>query len=476
MPSIKNFFKNGWNWVTKCWNRLKKWTTKCWNRINKKDSLIVEPPGPLREFVYLDEVSLHSLLASQTGGIKEAISEAISKVEESELGADVKGKTPVGEGGFNSRYQTTNSRSIETSRKVVIQSLFKEFINLEGVNIHLSSNEEMKKYEKLSDLISDDGKGYVISDETLFRGELIEIKVELAVDPIFKMNTLISEFMAMEKSTPELFEMAGISQVMKDVGPLNRFLQHLLAGLIPIRARALDYCVIYDVDKGYIVHKNAVKSLNLQTFPLEVVGVTDQLSYWKDIRRVLFSAVPFTMLCRISRDGIHDKWTPVKLVDLIDTIAPDFRKHMDGMGQLDLSASTPPPALPESFMLLRESLIHFGESYIMTAKGDTSEDDKQLVFDYVEWLMTTVNSDSVVAQNKSFKDLETHIKENHIAESQQGNLDPESVRQLRKEARSKSGLDLFDNPTPPVSVPNPPPILEESKSRIIDTEIIAIYW
>jgi hypothetical protein len=120
-----NIFKN-----------IKSWWSKGGKR---KNSATTSEPGRLREFIYLDEVSLRSLLASQTGDVKDVVSEAISKAENAELAAELSADAFIGKGKLNSRYQTSNSRSIQTSRKAIIQSLFKDFRDSSQGKIHLSS-------------------------------------------------------------------------------------------------------------------------------------------------------------------------------------------------------------------------------------------------------------------------------------------------------------------------------------------------
>ena len=100
---------------------------------------LASQPAPLREFIYLDEVSLRSLLASQQGAIEDAVSEAFSNAENAELAAELSADAVVGKGKINSRYQTSNSRSIQTTRKVIAQSLFKSFKERNEIKIHFSS-------------------------------------------------------------------------------------------------------------------------------------------------------------------------------------------------------------------------------------------------------------------------------------------------------------------------------------------------
>lgn len=430
-----------------------------------------EETYPLREFIYLDEVSLRSLLSSQIGDLKETTSEENSKTADAEFAAELSADAVIGSGKLNSRYQTSNSRSINTSRKAVVQSWFKDFVNDKKLEIHFSKITDIRPYSSTSDLLSETDGNLVLSSQRLKRGELIEIDVELTVDPIFKMSTLISEFLGIAQSTPEIFEMADMSQQIRDVGPANKLLQHLLTGLIPLRAKSIDYCVVCIDYKEYIVNKKAIENMTIEKYPLEIVGVTEHLSYWKDIRRVLFSAVQFTMLCRISRDGIQENWTPVKLTHLFDDVVPDLRKQVSSIGEVSLVSTAPVSTQLSKGEQLDKSLKHFFVNYLNKVGRDISESERQVAYDLIDDLKNSADVESITYQNRTFRELREHLNSRN-----DDGLGSDQVLDLSREARSFVGLKLFDDPT--LASPTPPPSNENEnvQSRLIDTEVIAIYW
>jgi hypothetical protein len=72
-------------------------------------------------------VSLRSLLVSQKDTIPEEVSRAISLAEEAELSSKVSVDAPlVAKAEAGARYQTSNSSTVQTSRKAIVQTLFKE--------------------------------------------------------------------------------------------------------------------------------------------------------------------------------------------------------------------------------------------------------------------------------------------------------------------------------------------------------------
>jgi hypothetical protein len=452
---------------------IKDWLTAR-NRKDKK--LIPKKDGSLREFIYLDEVSLTSLYASKLGEIKDHISEDISRAEQAELAAEFSAAAVMGKASINPRFQTSNARSMQTTRKAVIQSLFAEFRNFDQ-KVHFSDSgtispenqlpENRIEFNSISEISSNaDGK-YALLAKQLKRGDLIEIKVELAVDEIFKISTLVSEFLEMAKSTPELVEMAGVEQQLQDVKPAHSFFQHLLSGLIPLRSRAIDYCVVRSESEEYIVRKDAVTNFHGEIFPLEVVGVTEHLSYWKDIRRVLFSSSEFTMLCRVSRTGIHQSWTPVKMVDLLDLVTPIFREQVDSFKNISFDSTALPQSLDHGD--LAKALTFFYREYVTHIKGTTSESEQD-VLEFISGQIIKVDAKSIIGQNEAFRNLEEYLDG-----AMKTSMTPVEILELRKEARLHGGLkvlaDSAQNNTVIVQNNN-----DTSKNRIIDTEIIAIYW
>jgi hypothetical protein len=86
------------------------------------------------------------------------------------------------------------------------------------------------------------------------RGELVEFRVRLAADPVFRFGTLMTEVSGMADEHPLMFAENNAFGFLNQMEPVNRILQRLLAGLIPIRAKAVDYVVVMIDDVEYVVH------------------------------------------------------------------------------------------------------------------------------------------------------------------------------------------------------------------------------
>ena len=125
---------------------------------------------------------------------------------------------------------------------------------------------------------------------------------------------------------------------------MNAVLNKLVGDLVPVRGRAIEYVTVKAADQDWVVHRQALRQLQ-QRFAtasraLDVVAVAEASLFWKDIRRVLFAGSRYSLLCRIGRDGLHDNWTPIKLVDVVREFVPEMAEQIGAAGQNLLAAAS----------------------------------------------------------------------------------------------------------------------------------------
>lgn len=423
--------------------------------------------SPLREFVYLDAVSLHSLLVSQNATIPSDVTQAISRADEAELagkvGADVVG---VAKAESSARYQTSNSNSTQSSRKAVIQTLFKELREL-PLDFKLAARAAPPDALKDAAAITTEDDGHAVEPAEAFRrGTLVEVEVTLAVDPVFKLGAMMTEWTAMADEFPGMFGNQGVLGFLRDAEPIMKVLDRFLAGLIPIKATAVNYVVAEVGGKRYVVHKAALEGLQLATHPLHIVGVTEHIGYWKDVRRVLFSGARFTVLGRIARDGIHEKWTPVKLADLFSEVAPDFVDQINA-----IRSPTATHGEPQAQQLaLGRALVAYKEATVpATAARWTPE--AEAVFQTLKVRLEAGPTDAA-AQRLAFDQVRDLIVETLVIDP----IDAELDLKTRQDARAKSDLALFPALLTLSSGTKKDGDNEAPDERMLDVEVIAIYW
>lgn len=430
---------------------------------------------PLREFVYLDTVSLHSLLVSQNATIPHEVSQAISRADEAELSGSV--GTKLGSeliGGAaqldsSARYQTSNSNSTQSSRKAVIQTLFKE---LRELPLDFKLSEDADPPTRINDVPSIatiNNPRAVEAGDAFMRGTLIEVEVTLAVDPVFKLGSMMTEWSAMADEFPAMFGSVGLLGFLRDSEPIMRVLDRFLAGLIPIKATATNHVVVEVEGREYIVHKTSIEGLEVDTHPLHIAGVTEHIGYWKDIRRVLFSGARFTILARVARDNIQNSWTPVKLADLFSEIAPGFVDQINAIRSPTASDSTTGSQLEQQIAF--DNALEAYKTALLPEDADWKDADR-VAFARLKSKFASGATDAS-RQRRAFDEIRD------LLVARFGIVAPKPKRDLkvRQECRASAGLELFPSfaiDATSRSGSNPPPI--RPAERLLDTEIIAIYW
>lgn len=450
---------------------LRRW----WRNRRNRPARVEEAPqkneptrADLREFVYLDEVSLRSLLSSLTGDLRDSASEQSSD----QFQAEVAGALKVGnaaltgaESNLSSRFQATSNSTIQTSRKATVQSWFKQFHELEGLRL-IDAVPQVKPAEDLAALLSTTDKSLLIPGSELARGELVEFRVRLSADPVYRLGAMVSEFMGMADDYPEMFG-AGLAS-LREVQPIGKVLDRLLVGLIPIRAIAIDYSVITIDDTKYVAHNDSIRKLDLKAEPLQIVGVTEQVGYWKDLRRVLFSEAEVTMLGRVSRPSLQADWTPVKLVDLFKEMSPGLVAQINEAGRMGTQVHRRSGSSSNDDRLAA-ALMRYATDILAHKKRELNEEEQSDLAATVFSLQD--RSSSVSAQHSAFAAIRSHITA--LTGTTVG-----ARRELafREQARISSGLPLFPAlATNTQDAASSPPAKREGEN-LIDVEIIAIYW
>ena len=312
---------------------------KNWLRREKNPNPNQPADRERREFVYLDEVSVLSILASRTGRIATESTESQTSSQSSE----VKGSIGVGLGGtkanLGTSVQSSQVEASQVSRRTIIQSSFKELYDIERSALamrpttvdHLSTIDSADELERL--LGSCEGNGLLVDPSTLNRGELLEIEVELEADPIFRMATIITTFVGLMEDNEELLQNAVTAQ-LPEIRSIARLLDSLIAGLVPIRGRLVDYQWIRICSRDVLAHRSLLSEISTdalpEAYPAFLVGVAQSDLFWKDIRRVLFSQARYTVFCRLATNGLTDRWSPVKMADVFSGIAVDFDEMIRG--------------------------------------------------------------------------------------------------------------------------------------------------
>lgn len=312
---------------------------------------------------------------------------------------------------------------------------------------------------------------WIIDDASLERGRLIELEVELRADAIFRTSTIITSMTNIIGQSPALAAEVD-TQEMRTAIEVNGFIQELMAGLIPIKCRAINYEVCTVEGRDFLINGEVFSKLpevyRLNRRPLYLVGVVEEALFWKDIRRVLFSESSVKVLCRVGRDQVQDSWSPVKLVDVLKEVVPDMESAMDEFGPSALRAMTGGVDSGDVTQLRESALARYGE-LLVESQGATMSEELRARIAYVS--STRSSEMGTVTANRAVFRTVTECVSNDLS----CQFTPDDEARMRGEALNQHGLMANDG-----SSVRP----ESSRGRIddtvdgkcIDAEIVAIYW
>ena len=465
-------------------SRLSNWFRRRKNRGPNEDSY-----HERREFVYLDEVSVLSILAARTGRIATESTESQTSSQSSEA----KGSLGVGLGGTKANLGTkvlsSQVEASQVSRKAIIQSSFKELYDIERSALVLrpASMDQLPKVDStlgLERLLgSPEGTGLLVDPNTLLRGELLEVEVELEADPIFRMATIITTFVGLMEDNDELLQNAVPAQ-LPEIRSVARLLDSLLAGLVPIRGRLVDYEWIRMGSRDVLVHRALLSQMPSnalpEAYPAFLVGVAQSDLFWKDIRRVLFSQARYTVFCRLATNDLTDRWSPVKMADVFSGIASDFDEMIRGLGDelmsgfkrgvrsatIGTAPDAPPTMLNHDAQRGELLLTKYVESLAKYHKIDIEPDAIEALTR--EGSLAENWLDSVDSYRPVFAEVTKKVDDSLEVGTPQNVAHDLRVQALRRlsldETLELDGSTVSGN------------LLEPRCERFLDSEIIAIYW
>ena len=439
---------------------------------------------PLREFVYLDEVSVFSLIASRLGPVATEFTASESNFLRSEVGANAGASAGLVGTEISSSVASEMTSGSQVMRKATVESTFRELLAYERDTLALSPPEPgamppaVASSSELGELAGAPAlDGWLVDASRLKRGELIEVEVELEADDIFRIRTIMSTFLDLVEENPELIgaqERGGIAQA----ATANRVLEKLLAGLVPLRGRSTNYRHITLAGKDWLIHQRLLGALadraGLPSRELNVVGVAEVALFWKDLRRVLFSGSRYLVMCRLARDGGQLSWTPVKLADVFADVLPeigDLGEMSRGLlaGMTRARGEGPVPAMAATAeQAMRQALIYYAET--VAAAHDSSCGEHDLASHGLLSAEQVEAHGSVAGRRTAFGAVTRHLEEEHRVEP-----DPAVFADARGEALRCAGFDevgaLAEGAASVVVATS-----EGPEQRFLDTEVVAIYW
>lgn len=453
-----------------------------WDRLKRKQQQALPAPeseaerGDLREFVYIDDVSVQSLLASRIGAIATDYtdSDTSGTKRTREANAGLK-HGPLNAGG-KARREESAGTTAQVVRKSNAQARFKQLLDAELEGLLLRATPPVVLPETAEsppgghvvpsfEQMREQHQRHVVAVADIRRGGMFELDIELEAEPIYGVSVAIASLIALFEQTPEMVPEDDRDNI-RQVSAVAKMLDQLLAGLVPVRGRAVDYQVLRRGDGDYVIHNSLVAQLTDDERgalePLVVVGVAEQELFWKDLRRVLFAGHRYTVLARVAVDALPSFWQPIKLVDLVKQVSPELA---DMLG----SAST-------------EVLASLGDTTEL-ARTDSERTQSQRALDrYRELLAGELGVELAEAESRcqdlagaavhldreAFRDVAQAVTERLTARSEDVPA-RERLSTLRDEAW-RSSLQPEESQRKPETSPR------AGIERYLNAEFVAIYW
>jgi hypothetical protein len=433
----------------------------------------------LREFVYLDEVSVYSLIASRKGAVPSEVTESESALLRSDIASKAGANTGIAKGEVSSSLEVRQGSGTQVVRKSLVQSTFKELFDLERPHLPLrldsgsESPPSLRDASELLDLARGGSSAWATLGQELRRGTLLEFEVELEAEGIFRMNAIMNAFFEIVDDNPKLLGSASLPNLV-DGYMTNQLLERLLVGLIPIRGRVVDYRSVLVDSNEVIVHRSVLDGMGesvLAARPVYVVGVTERDLFWRDIRRVLFSHSRYSMLCRLGRDGPQSSWTPVKLVDVLKEVSADLGSNIQEVGgYLDRQQGLRSGEADDQDrnVAMEKALSVYAGDMVRQYGHELLEDDGETLT-----LPPDLDGESFgtrEGRRAAFAQLTTQLEERFAFQAE-----PLVAAQLREAALDAAGFDLEGN-LPDRAQGEEQAGTSGQDTRYLDSNIVAIYW
>lgn len=440
-----------------------------WKQVSKNSK------AELREFVYLDEVSVYSLIASRLGPIASEITDNQATLLEGEFNGSIGAGLGLANAEVSSRALSSYSQGSQVLRKSTVQTTFKELYELEFDSLTMkpvTADLEVPKFRDLDDIEDKVDGIWIVDPEQLTRGNLLEMEVELEAEATFRVSTVVSSLVEIIKEDPDLFKIDNWHEVFQ----IGRILEKFLFGLIPVSGQSVDYRVIEIKEKEWVVHRKLLDQLtgsnSYQIFPLYIVGVVEKSLFWKDIRRVLFSKTHYRILYRVGLNGLRKSWSPVKLADVLQKIAPELAYQINNLGT-DALATMIETSISDRItqpveQLRYKALVEYAELLIKHYKVEISSENSLEVQQIAR--QNSASFGSLEERRASFDAIAKFVLE--LFEIEQ---EPVLLTEFRSMALGNVGLDISGqiNPLKPIIDTDSP---GSSDKRYLDSEFIAIYW
>jgi hypothetical protein len=262
----------------------------------------------LREFIYLDEVSVVSLLASLTREITESRTDTETSERQRRTRFRLRAFTSKIPGfGGTREHLNINRDTEEVVRKSEIQSKFDELYGETAGKFELGPEQD-----KIDIPVSE-----------LEEGGVMELDIEFSAHELY-------HFYKAYQYLFDVFE-EHVEEMDQEQKQIVELMGSLFGDQIPVVGEAANYRVVDDE-----IRSSDMIDEDSEAEPLEVVGTLDPDMLWQDPSTFLYEENQFTAYVRVPEAEFQDDWDPVKLTRVIRSISEDVGDKLSGMIEFGL--------------------------------------------------------------------------------------------------------------------------------------------
>lgn len=434
-----------------------------WWVVRRKNNLLerlgISSYPDLKEFVYLDQTALVSLLSSTTGGITQQQTTS----QKQRISSSITGSLgPVG-----ASIGSKEEKSTETVQKYVIQSNFKELYEIRKQDLALSDHADLQP--NVDAVAGEHADTEFLQQEnspnirTISRGKLIELDGTLESSDIYEYFQVFDAFEDIVESfsTEEEFQQRlreeGISS--DEIAMVLELMEILMGGLVPIECKISNYGACGD-ENEIIVNKEWASERGFETEDIYLAGFIEEDNLWQEPSRVLFGESEFTVYGRLDSPTPNKDWSPLKLVDILSSVFPDAAQEVENLP----SAFDEPDASDTEEMDFEDTVRDYLESLEARADGTFSEGDINEVTSSLE---SPIMADSYEEQEEILQKAEEILGNEVLDEGLSEYVDDVPRRRSNfLEGRSDGSTALSELSSE-----------EDNSDKIyLETNFIAIYW
>ena len=435
--------------------------------MTKKRDDLVRKNAQNREFVYLDEVSVESLLASVDGEILVQQTKTHSKTSESGIGGSLTSNTPFGKASFSPTLKRATGTEVQELRKSVAQSAFARFRAKNLLKFALrpldSAKASKRRMRSLSNLdpktLRRLGQGLPLSE--LKRGDLIELETDLIAADIFKARTAVSAVTEVVEAYPS-FLTIEVRDALKNARPLTALIDSLNGNAIPVVGERPSLRVV-DVDgvPWIVVTSSALPESSQPQIVLE--SVAREPWFWGDVGRILFRSTRFRMLCRVVNPELTGAEPGSYVGTILKTIDDGLANTVDSFGSMFLGAlrqghkqatGSRRPVGPDP------ALLAYFEATVPPSEESETTMRPRLPDQFTAIRMQDL---SVDLQTQVFRAVDEAVS---------SHLDEDALAVIRQDVRNEWGLW----PWSPVANVDPESPVTAPAVRHLEVAIVAVYW